>query len=156
MARSRIGLISDTHGLLRPQALAFLQGCDQIIHGGDIGDPAILTALRAIAPLTVVRGNNDMQTWAAAVPLTAAIDADGLVIWVLHDVKESRKLGGPPPGTRVVVAGHSHRPSIREIDGVLHVNPGSAGRRRFSLPISLGELIVEGGRVFPRIVELAV
>ena len=146
--------MSDTHGLLRPQALSFLAGCDHIIHGGDIGDPAILSALAALAPLTVVRGNNDTQSWAAGVPLTAWLVVGGLGVFVLHDVNELNKLGGAPYGTRVVVSGHSHKPSVRDVDGVLFVNPGSAGRRRFSLPISVGELMLEGDRVTPRIVEL--
>lgn len=153
MARSRVGLISDTHGLLRPQALAFLQGSDFIIHAGDIGDPAILAALSAIAPLTVVRGNNDTQPWGRALPDRATLALGETRIFVIHDLKD---MSEPPAGARVVVSGHSHKPSVREGEGVLYVNPGSAGRRRFSLPIAVGELIVEAGRVTPRIVELPV
>ena len=148
----RIGLISDTHGLLRPEALAFLQGADAIVHAGDIGDPAILEALAAIAPLTAVRGNNDTAAWASGLPDHAALDA-GVRVHVLHDAHDLARYP-PPAGTRVVVAGHSHRPSIVERDGLLHVNPGSAGRRRFRLPISAAELrVAPDGTVAARVVE---
>jgi putative phosphoesterase len=142
----RIGLISDTHGLLRPEALDFLAGCDHIVHGGDIGAPDILERLAAIAPLTVVRGNNDTAAWADAIPETARLALGGVSLYVIHDLKE---LGIDPAaaGLRVVVSGHSHKPACVERGGVLYVNPGSAGRRRFSLPIAAGELLVDGGRV---------
>ncbi|MEO7493646.1 MAG: metallophosphoesterase family protein [Massilia sp.] len=153
MARTRVGLISDTHGLLRPQALAFLQGCDFIIHGGDIGDPAILAALSAIAPLTVVRGNNDTQPWTRDIPVSATLQIGALRIFAIHDIKE---MGAAPAGVRAVVSGHSHKPSLREDAGVFYINPGSAGRRRFSLPIAVGELMVDGELITPRIVELLV
>jgi putative phosphoesterase len=150
----RIGLISDTHGLLRPEALDFLVGSDHIVHGGDIGNPEILDRLAAIAPLTVVRGNNDAATWANAIPETARLELGGVSVYVIHDVKE---LGIDPgaAGVRVVVSGHSHKPACRECGGVLYVNPGSAGRRRFTLPIAAGELLVEDGRVTARLVTLA-
>jgi putative phosphoesterase len=153
---TRIGLISDTHGLLRPQASAFLQGCDAIIHGGDIGDPAILDALAAIAPLTVVRGNNDKGAWAAAIPETALLRVGQVTICVIHDIGELARLGMDPAaaGARVVVSGHSHRPSVAQRDGALYVNPGSAGRRRFTLPVAVAELLIDGGAVQARIVEL--
>ena len=149
----RIGLISDTHGLLRPEALAFLAGSDHIVHGGDIGNPEILERLAAIAPLTVVRGNNDTAAWARTTPETARLDVGGVSILVIHDLKE---LAGDPAadGVRVVVSGHSHKPACVERGGVLYVNPGSAGRRRFTLPISAGELLVEDGRVEARLVTL--
>jgi putative phosphoesterase len=149
----RIGLISDTHGLLRPEALAFLAGADHIIHGGDIGGPEILDRLREIAPLTVVRGNNDTAPWAKSIPETAPIDFGGVGILVIHDLKE---LGIDPAahGVRVVVSGHSHKPACVERGGVLYVNPGSAGRRRFTLPIAAGELLIDGGRVDARLVTL--
>ncbi|WP_460830700.1 metallophosphoesterase family protein [Lysobacter humi (ex Lee et al. 2017)] len=151
----RIGLIADTHGLLRPEAVEALRGSDAIVHAGDIGDPAILDTLASIAPLTVVRGNNDMQAWAATLPDHAVLDA-GVRIHVLHDAHDLARYP-PPSGTRVVVAGHSHRPAIIERDGLLHVNPGSAGRRRFRLPVSCGVLDVdERGAVQARIVELDV
>ncbi|SFD99397.1 metallophosphoesterase family protein [Massilia yuzhufengensis] len=149
----RVGLISDTHGLLRPEALAFLRGSNHIIHAGDITGPEILAPLAAIAPLTVVRGNNDRGAWAQAIPETAVLRLGPVAIYVIHDIKEL-PLDPVAAGMRVVVSGHSHRPSCREQGGVLFVNPGSAGRRRFTLPISVGELVIEGGQARARIVEL--
>ena len=149
----RIGLISDTHGLLRPEALAFLRGADAIVHAGDIGDGTILDALAAIAPVTAVRGNNDIAPWAHAVPSSAGLQLDGIVVHVLHDIADLRRLP-PPDGVHVIVTGHSHQPAIEQRGGVLLVNPGSAGPRRFRLPISAGELLVEGGRVSARTVVL--
>lgn len=150
----RIGLISDTHGLLRPEALDFLAGSDHIVHGGDIGNPEILERLAAIAPLTVVRGNNDTAAWARTIPVTARLEAGGVPLYVIHDLKEL-DIDPAGSGVRVVVSGHSHKPACAERGGVLYVNPGSAGRRRFSLPIAAGELLIEGGRVVPRLVTLA-
>jgi uncharacterized protein len=149
----RIGLISDTHGLLRPEALAFLAGSDHIVHGGDIGGPDILERLAAIAPLTVVRGNNDTAAWAGTIPAIVRLVLGGVTILVIHDLKE---LEGDPAadGVRVVVSGHSHKPACVERGGVLYVNPGSAGRRRFTLPIAAGELLVGDGRVEARLVTL--
>ena len=149
----RIGLISDTHGLLRPEALDFLAGADHIVHGGDIGGPEILERLAALAPLTVVRGNNDTAAWARSIPDTARLDLGGVVLYLIHDLKELRT-DLVEAGVRVVVSGHSHRPACSERGGVLYVNPGSAGRRRFSLPISAGELLIDGGRVEVRLVDL--
>jgi putative phosphoesterase len=149
----RVGLISDTHGLLRPEALAFLAGCDHIVHGGDIGAPDILERLARIAPLTTVRGNNDTAAWARGIPVTARIDLGGVSLYAIHDVKEL-DIDPAASGVRVVMSGHSHRPSHHERGGVLYVNPGSAGRRRFSLPISAGELLIEGDRVQVRLVDL--
>ena len=149
----RVGLISDTHGLLRPEALDFLAGCDHIVHGGDIGNAAILERLADIAPLTTVRGNNDREAWARAIPLSAQLAIGGVVLHAIHDIKEL-DIDPAALGVRVVVSGHSHRPSCSERNGVLYVNPGSAGRRRFSLPISAAELIIEGNTVRPRIVTL--
>jgi putative phosphoesterase len=150
----RIGLISDTHGLLRPEALDFLAGSDHIVHGGDIGGPDILERLAAIAPLTVVRGNNDTAAWAKSIPGTARLELGGIGVYVIHDIKEL-DIDPRAAGVRVVVSGHSHRPASTERGGVLYVNPGSAGRRRFSLPIAAGELLVEDGRVEVRLVTLA-
>jgi putative phosphoesterase len=149
----RIGLISDTHGLLRPEALAFLAGCDHIIHGGDIGGPEILDGLAAVAPLTVVRGNNDTAAWTRTIPATARIDLGGVGIYVIHDLKEL-DIDLRAAGVRVVMSGHSHRPSSAERGDTLYVNPGSAGRRRFSLPISVGELLIDDGKVAVRLVML--
>lgn len=150
----RIGLISDTHGLLRPDAVAFLRGCDHIIHAGDIGQPDVLEALAALAPVTAVRGNNDHGPWAERLRETESLTFDGVSIYVIHDLSH---LDIEPviAGVRVVVSGHSHRPSIDERSGVLFVNPGSAGRRRFTLPIALAELEIAGDSVSARIVELA-
>lgn len=149
----RIGLISDTHGLLRPEALAFLQGCEHIVHGGDIGDPRILEQLAALAPLTAVRGNNDRGAWAEAVPETARVELGGLRLFVVHDLAHL-DIDPLAEGIRVVVCGHSHRPKAEERGGVWYVNPGSAGPPRFRLPISAAELRVEGAAITPRIVEL--
>lgn len=149
----RIGLISDTHGLLRPQALSFLHGCDHILHAGDVGDPAILAALARIAPVTAVRGNNDRGDWAEALPECTDVVFERVRVHLLHDLA---CLAIDPLATPalVVVSGHSHRPSIEHRAGILHVNPGSAGRRRFRLPIALGELHIDGAIASPRIVEL--
>ncbi len=149
----RVGLISDTHGLLRPEAVAALQGCDFIVHGGDIGNAGILEALAAIAPLTVVRGNNDREPWADGIAETEFLKVGGVVIYAIHDLSQ---IDIEPAGTgvRVVVSGHSHQPKIEERGGVLYVNPGSAGPRRFKLPIAVAELIVDGNAVSARIVEL--
>ena len=149
----RVGLISDTHGLLRPEALAFLAGCDHIVHGGDIGDPGILERLAELAPLTVVRGNNDREDWARGIPASARLAFGGVSLYVIHDLKEI-DIDPIRAGVRVVVSGHSHRPAQAERAGVLYVNPGSAGRRRFSLPISAAELLIEDDRVEARIVTL--
>lgn len=149
----RVGLISDTHGLLRPEALDFLAGCDHIVHGGDIGNPGILDRLAELAPLTVVRGNNDREAWAKGIPASARVAFGGVSLYAIHDLKEI-DIDPAACGVRVVVSGHSHRPSQAEREGVLYINPGSAGPRRFSLPISAAELLVEGGRVEARIVTL--
>jgi uncharacterized protein len=149
----RVGLISDTHGLLRPEALDFIQGSDHIVHGGDVGDPEILERLAAIAPLTVVRGNNDTAPWARAIPETARVDFGPVALYVIHDVK-LLAIDPRAAGVRVVVSGHSHRPACTERDGVLYVNPGSAGRRRFSLPIAAAELFIDGDAVAVRLVTL--
>ncbi|KFC75749.1 metallophosphoesterase family protein [Massilia sp. LC238] len=151
----RVGLISDTHGLLRPEALDFLRGSDHIIHAGDITGPEILPPLAAIAPLTVVRGNNDRGAWAREIPETAILRLGQVAIYVIHDLKELT-LNPAGAGMRVVVSGHSHKPLCSERGGVLYVNPGSAGRRRFTLPISVGELLVDGGDVKVRLVTLDV
>lgn len=153
LSRVRIGLISDTHGLLRPEALDFLAGCDHIVHGGDIGNPAILERLAELAPLSVVRGNNDREAWARDLPATALLHFGRIALYAIHDLKEI-DIDPAAAGIRVVVSGHSHKPACAERAGVLYINPGSAGRRRFSLPISCGELLLEGETVRPRIVTL--
>jgi putative phosphoesterase len=149
----RVGVISDTHGLLRPAASAFLRGCDHIVHGGDVGCEAILQELSAIAPTTAVRGNNDKGAWAASLPEKTLLKLGEAWVYVIHDLAE---LDIEPQafGVSVVVSGHSHQPRIQQRDGVLYVNPGSAGPRRFKLPIALAELDIEGKSVKSRIVEL--
>lgn len=150
----RVGVISDTHGLLRPEALRALAGSDHIVHAGDIGSADILDALREIAPITAVRGNNDVAPWAMQVPDTAAVLLGGVKVYVLHDAK-TLALDAAAAGYAVVIAGHSHRPRIERVGAVLHVNPGSAGPRRFSLPVTVGHLEIAAGRVAARIEELA-
>lgn len=152
-ARHRVGLISDTHGLLRPEAVAFLRGCSHIVHTGDIGKESILQDLAALAPLTVVRGNNDTEEWASVLPETAYLRVGSIAIYALHDLKQL-DIDPGARGIHVVVAGHSHRPHAEQRDGVLYVNPGSAGPRRFKLPIAAGELLIDGASIEPRVVEL--
>jgi len=148
-----VGLISDTHGLLRPGAVEALRGSDFIIHAGDIGDPEILAALARLAPVTAVRGNVDRGSWAAALPETAVLTIGDAAIFVTHNLAAlDRDL--LTAGFRAVVSGHSHHPAWREQDGVLFVNPGSAGPRRFTLPIALGRLRVAGKRMTAELIEL--
>jgi putative phosphoesterase len=149
----RIGLISDTHGLLRPEALAFLAGSDHIVHAGDIGGADILERLAAIAPVTAVRGNNDKGPWADELRETERVQFGDVVLHVLHDITRL-DVDPQPAGVRVVVAGHSHKSAIVEKDGVQYVNPGSAGPRRFKLPVSIGELRIDGTRVSARVLVL--
>lgn len=149
----RIGLIADTHGLLRPEAVAFLQGCDHILHAGDSCDAQTLAQVAAIAPVTAVRGNNDRGEWAKALPETELLQFHAVVVYVIHDLSEF-DLDPTMAGIHVVVSGHSHQPLIRHHNGVLYVNPGSAGPRRFSLPVSIGELIIDGDQVSARTLNL--
>ncbi|MBE7212803.1 MAG: metallophosphoesterase family protein [Gluconacetobacter diazotrophicus] len=149
-----LGLVSDTHGLLRPEILDVLRGSDRIVHAGDVGDPAILEALARLAPLTVVRGNVDEGDWADRLPATATIEAGpGMRLLVIHDLGA---LEGDPAaaGFGAVVHGHSHRPGSFRKHGVLYVNPGSAGPRRFSLPISAGRLVVAGDALSVELVPI--
>jgi uncharacterized protein len=152
---ARIGVISDTHGLLRPEATAFLRGSDFLIHAGDIGDAAILKDLAAIAPLTAVRGNNDKGPWAASVRDAEVLRVEDVLIYVIHDLTQL-DLDPAAAGFQVVVSGHSHRPSVEEKGGVLYLNPGSAGPRRFKLPIAAADLEVRGNSIRARITELEV
>jgi len=152
---SRIGLISDTHGLLRPEAVSFLRGSDLIIHGGDIGHAKVLVELASLAPVTAVRGNNDYGPWAEKVAETEVLQVGEIFIFVLHNIAELH-LDPVAAGFQVVVSGHSHKPSVEERDGVLYVNPGSSGPRRFKLPVAVAELVVVGSSVQARLVELDV
>jgi len=153
MGRQRVGLISDTHGLLRPEAIRTFQGSDLIIHAGDIGKAAVLAALRAAAPVTAVRGNIDKGAWADALPKTAVVQIEQVSTYVIHDV-DDLDLVPEAAGFRVVVTGHSHRPSLQERNGVLFVNPGSAGPRRFNLPVGLALMEVQGTSVEVELVTL--
>lgn len=148
-----IGLISDTHGLLRPEVLAALQGCERIIHAGDIGKPAVLDGLRALAPVDAIRGNIDTADWAQALPDRLDLQVGDLRVHVLHDLKEL-DIDPQAAGIDVVIAGHSHQPNIERRDGVLYINPGSAGPRRFRLPISLALLRLEGGNAQAELIRL--
>jgi putative phosphoesterase len=150
-----VGLISDTHGLLRPEAIAALRGVDAIIHAGDIGAPDVVERLAAIAPVTAVRGNNDHGIWAEKLAATETLEIGGARVYVLHDLKELA-LDPGAAGLAAVIAGHSHQPRVEERAGVLYVNPGSAGPRRFRLPVAVGRLTVKDGRVRGRIVELEI
>jgi uncharacterized protein len=150
-----VGLISDTHGLLRPEAKRALAGVDLIIHAGDIGTPEVLEELRTVAPVHAVRGNNDRGAWARTIPATEALEFAGASIYVLHDVNE---LDLDPAAARfaAVVAGHSHRPAMAHRDGVLYINPGSAGPRRFGLPVAVGFLEILAGEARGMIREILV
>jgi putative phosphoesterase len=150
----RVGIISDTHGLLRPEALEFLRGSDRILHAGDIGGAEILAQLSAIAPVTAVRGNNDRGPWADPIPETRCVDIGGVRLYLIHDLSQL-DLDPVARGIRVVVSGHSHRPVAQRRGEVLYLNPGSAGPRRFRLPVSVAELRVAAEDKFDaRIVEL--
>ena len=146
----RIGLISDTHNIVRPSAKLALAGVDRILHAGDICGRDVLDELATVAPVTAVRGNNDRGAWAGSIQITEAVEIGGVTIYMLHDLAEL-DLDPAAAGFRVVVCGHSHRPVISETDGVLFVNPGSAGPRRFSLPISMGFIEIVGGKVSARL-----
>ena len=154
MTKINLGVISDTHGLLRPEAVKALRGCDLIIHAGDIGTAAVVDGLRQIAPTFAIRGNNDSGSWAVPLDATALVDVGGSLFYVLHNIAEL-DLDPPTAGFAAVVFGHSHEPSIETRDGVLWLNPGSAGPRRFRLPITLARVEVTGTELKPEIVELA-
>jgi putative phosphoesterase len=148
-----IGVISDTHGLMRPEALRALEGADLIIHAGDIGSPEVVAALQSLAKVVAVRGNNDRGAWARKFPETAVVKTGRIKMLVVHDVKQLA-IDPSAAGFRVVISGHSHSPSMVERDGVLYLNPGSAGPRRFKLPIAVARLRLEGSAVSARIVKL--
>jgi putative phosphoesterase len=150
-----IGVISDTHGLMRREALQALRGSDLIIHAGDVGDPAVLDALRAIAPTAAVRGNVDTGAWAGSLPVTELVEIGEVLIHVLHDVAEL-DLDPAAAGFAAVIFGHSHQPLIERRGGVLFLNPGSAGPRRFKLPVAVARIEVRGGEMHPEIIELPI
>jgi uncharacterized protein len=148
-----LGVISDTHGLLRPQAIEALQGSVRILHAGDVGAPAIIEALAKTAPVTAIRGNVDTAPWARTLPKTEIIEINAVSIYMLHDLSQL-DIKPEAAGFRVVVFGHSHHPKIEEKNGVLYFNPGSAGPRRFNLPVSLGKLTIRAGIIRAELVEL--
>jgi putative phosphoesterase len=149
-----VGLISDTHDLLRPEAEEFLRGSDRIVHAGDVCSPEILAALEELAPVTAVRGNNDRGPWAERLRATELVQIGEIFVYVIHDLA-GLDIDLNAAGVQVVVSGHSHKPLVERRDGILYVNPGSAGRRRFKLPIAVGELAIDGTAVTARTVELA-
>jgi putative phosphoesterase len=148
-----IGVISDTHGLLRPEALAALRGSEHIIHAGDIGAPEIIPELEKIAPVTAIRGNVDREPWASKFPETQVAEIGGLHLYIIHDVN-ALDLNPQAAGFAAVISGHSHKPKQEIKDGVLYFNPGSAGPRRFKLPITVGQLEIVDGKINGRIVPL--
>lgn len=150
-----IGVISDTHGLMRPEAITALGGCDLILHAGDIGRPEVLDTLRSIAPVVAVRGNVDKGAWAEPLPEREVVRIDGRCIYLLHNLKELN-LNPAAAGFAAVVSGHSHQPKIHKEGGVCYLNPGSAGPRRFKLPVSIGRLVLSDGELCGEIVELDV
>ncbi len=149
----RVGVISDTHGLVRPEALRALRDADIIVHAGDVGSTEVIDRLCGLAPTVAVRGNNDKGAWAAKLPPTASVRVGGIRLYVLHEIARL-DLDPLAAGFAVVVSGHSHRPSVERRAGVLFLNPGSAGPRRFTLPVSVALLSVSGPRIRSRIVEL--
>jgi len=149
----RVGLISDTHGLVRDEAVEVLKGCQHILHAGDIDGPEVLVKLRRLAPVTVVRGNNDRGFWAEAIPAYDVVKFGSVSVYLRHDELEL-DVDPRAAGIRVMMFGHSHKPRVETRDGVLFVNPGSAGPRRFKLPIAVGELLISGNQVDARIIEL--
>jgi putative phosphoesterase len=150
-----VGVISDTHGLLRPEAVAALRGSDLILHAGDVGKAAVLEALRTVAPTTAIRGNVDTAIWATALPATEVISVDGLELYMLHD-RAALDLDPRAAGFAAVIYGHTHRPGAEVRHGVLYLNPGSAGPRRFSLPVTVARLTITSGQLSHVIIDLAI
>lgn len=150
-----LGVISDTHGLIRPQALAALRGCDSIIHAGDIGNAEVIARLAEIAPVAAIRGNVDKGAWAATLPGTEIVEVGQLLIYVLHNIADL-ELDPPTVGFAAVIFGHSHRPSLETREGVLYLNPGAAGPRRFGLPVTIARVRISGRDLHTEIVELEV
>ena len=148
-----VGVISDTHGLLRPEAIEALRGSERIIHAGDIGAADIIPALEKIAPVTAIRGNIDREPWTKQFPETEVVELAGVYIYIIHDLN-ALDLNPRAAGFAAVISGHSHQPKQEVKDSVLYFNPGSAGPRRFKLPISVGRLEISGGKVTGKIIEL--
>jgi len=148
-----VGVISDTHGLLRPEAVELLRGSEHIIHAGDIGAPEIVAELEKIAPVTAIRGNVDTQEWARRFAETEVVELAGLHLYVIHDAN-ALDLNPKAAGFAAVISGHSHKPKQEVKDGVLYFNPGSAGPRRFTLPISVGRLTIDGGHLNGEILQI--
>jgi len=146
-----IGVISDTHGLLRPEAVAALRGSDAILHAGDIGAPEILQQLEKIAPVYAIRGNIDVEPWAKTIPVTRTVELASQKFFLIHNRAELKK---PPQGVTAIIFGHSHQSAIENTGDILYFNPGSAGPRRFSLPISLGKIRIENGKLTPQLIPL--
>jgi len=153
--QSTVGVISDTHGLLRPEAVDALAGVDFIIHAGDIGSPDVLDGLSQIGPVTAVRGNNDKGSWAQALPITEVLEVGACLLYVVHEI-QALDLDPRAAGFQAVITGHSHQPFAEVRDGVLFLNPGSAGPRRFKLPVAVARIHVEGSTLRHEFVELAV
>jgi len=151
---TKVGIISDTHGLLRPEAEEALDGCDHILHAGDVGDREVLEKLQLIAPVTAVRGNMDCGSWSNTLPVTEMVEFGKVFFYMLHDLYHL-DLDPTAAGIHVVVSGHTHRPELIQKDGVFFLNPGSAGHRRHSYPISVAIVHIENGKVVPRIIEIS-
>jgi putative phosphoesterase len=151
----QIGVISDTHGLVRPEAIVALKGSELILHAGDIGKPEVLTSLASIAPVMAIRGNNDRGAWAKKLPDILQLRVNGLGIYIIHNVNE---LEADPvtQGFRAVISGHSHKPSMTNLDGVMFLNPGSAGPRRFKLPVVVARLSIQKQKLHAAIIELKI
>jgi putative phosphoesterase len=153
LEKGRIGLISDTHGLVRPEALKVLEGVELIVHAGDIGKAEVLDRLQAIAPLAAIKGNNDTAPWARHIPETLDLHIKDITVRVIHNVRDSES-NLRAGGIDVVISGHSHKPSVETRDNVLFVNPGSAGPRRFKLPVTVGLLLLQTGDPYAEIIHL--
>lgn len=151
----RIAVLSDTHGLLRPQVVAAIAGAEHILHAGDVGDMHILEALREVAPVTAIRGNVDTHGATALLPATEAVELAGTLVYLVHSI-DDLDIKPEAAGVGVVVYGHSHQPALRERNGVMYLNPGSCGPRRFSLPVAMAWLTIENGRARAELIELAV
>ena len=153
LEKGRIGLISDTHGLVRPEALKALEGVELIVHAGDIGKPEVLDRLQAIAPLAAIKGNNDTAPWARRIPEILDLHVKDRTLRVIHNIRDSES-NLRAGGIDVVISGHSHKPSVESRDNVLFVNPGSAGPRRFKLPVTVGLLLLQNADVHAKIIHL--